>query len=52
MDTCIMDTYIMDTYAWVTQPEHSKGVKDEVKRPEEPPTRSQETEGSKVSIVF
>ena len=28
------------TFAWVTQPERPKGVKDKVKRPEEPPTRS------------
>ena len=24
---------------WVTQPEHTKGAKDEVKLPEEPPAR-------------
>ena len=31
--------------AWVTQPERLKGAKDEVKRPEGPPARSQGPEG-------
>ena len=33
------------TLAWVTRPEHLKGVKDEVKRPEGPPARSQPRRG-------
>ena len=50
------DTYIIDievdeevlvlvTFAWVTRPERPKGAKDEVKRPEGPPTRSRGPEG-------
>ena len=42
----IMDPCIMETYAWVTRPEHPKGAKVEVKRPEGPPPhRSQGPEG-------
>ena len=32
-------------FAWVTRPERPKGAKDEVKRPEGPPTRSRGPEG-------
>ena len=37
---------VVVTSAWVTRPERLKGAKDEVKRPEGPPTRSQGPEGS------
>ena len=43
-----MDTCIRDASAWVTQPERPKGVKDEVKRPEGPPARSQGPEGGEL----
>ena len=36
--------------AWVTRPERPKGAKDEVKRPEGPPTRSRGAEGPLTSI--
>ena len=36
---------VMVTFAWVTRPERSKGAKDEVKRPEWPPSRSRGPEG-------
>ena len=36
---------VMVTFAWVTRPERPKGAKDEVKRPEGPPTRSRGPEG-------
>ena len=58
-DPCIIDICIIDSciiavevekevlvnFAWVTRPERPKGAKDEVKRPEGPPPRSQGPEG-------
>ena len=50
-DTCIIDievdkeVLVLVTFAWVTRPERPKGAKDEVKRPEGPPTRSRGQEG-------
>ena len=38
--------------AWVTQPESLKGAKDEVKRPEGPPTRSWGREGPETSNIY
>ena len=31
---------VVVTFMWVTRPEHPKGTKDKVKRPEEPPNRT------------
>ena len=47
MDICIMEVRkeVLVTFAWVTRPERPKGAKDEVKRPEGPPTRSRGPEG-------
>ena len=54
IDLCIIDSCIIGVkvekevlvnFAWVTQPERPKGAKDEVKRPEGPPARSQGPEG-------
>ena len=36
---------VLVNFAWVTRPERPKGVKDEVKRPEGPPTKSRGPEG-------
>ena len=36
---------VVVTFTWVTRPERLKGAKDEVKRPEGPPTRSRGPEG-------
>ena len=50
-DTCIIDkdvdkeVLVLVIFAGVTRPERPKGVKDEVKRPEGPPTRSRGPEG-------
>ena len=51
-DTCIIDievdkeVLVLVTFAGVARPERPKGVKDEVKRPEGPSTRSRGLEGS------
>ena len=34
IDSCILDVEVLVNFAWVTRPEHPKGGKDEVKRPE------------------
>ena len=36
---------VLVNFAWVTRPERPKGAKDELKGPEEPPTRSRGPEG-------
>ena len=36
---------VLVNFAWVSRPERPKGAKDEVKRPEGPPTRSRGPEG-------
>ena len=42
---CYGVSRVMSLFAWVTRPEHSKGAKDEVKRPEGHPARSRGPEG-------